>query len=302
MSCYGEVRRGGDRKRDRQEALQSTIVIEAIPRYPPQRVLRAAVIPRGGTGRASLNFHTKRDTTAFGVVGTPLRREVGEALTLLDSRPACKEGSCIMDLARFPHAPYPLAPDSQTARPTDPLMERRTFMALVSGGLLAAPIAAEAQQAGKVFQVGFLGTATPSLMSAWLTAFREGLRERGYVEGKNISMQYRWGEGKPERFPGLAAELVGLKVDVIVTSGPHAIRAAQRATSTIPIVMAIVEAPAEQGFISSFARPGGNLTGLSFQDSELVTRRLQLLREAIPGIVRVAALWDSTASGPTALK
>jgi len=139
-------------------------------------------------------------------------------------------------------------------------------------------------------------------MSTWVAALREGLRERGYVEGQNIAIEYRWGEGKPERFPSLAAELVGLKVDIIVTSGPHAIRAAQRATSTIPIVMAIVDDPVEQGFIQSFARPGGNLTGLSFQDSELETRRLQLLREAIPGIVRVAALWDSTASGPTALK
>jgi putative ABC transport system substrate-binding protein len=168
-------------------------------------------------------------------------------------------------------------------------------------GLLTAPLAAEAQQT-QVYRIGLLGTATPSLMFTWVAALREGLRERGYVEGQNIAIEYRWGEGKPERFPGLAAELVGLKVDIIVTSGPHAIRAAQRATSTIPIVMAIVEAPVEQGFIQSFARPGGNLTGLSFQDSELVTRRLQLLREAIPGIVRVAALWDSTASGLTALK
>ncbi len=169
-------------------------------------------------------------------------------------------------------------------------------------GLLAAPLAAEAQQTGNMSRIGLLGTATPSLMSTWVAALREGLRERGYVEGQNIAIEYRWGEGKPERFPGLAAELVGLKVDIIVTSGPHAIRAAQRATSTIPIVMAIVDDPVEQGFIQSFARPGGNLTGLSFQDSELETRRLQLLREAIPGIVRVAALWDSTASGPTALK
>ena len=204
-----------------------------------------------------------------------------------------------MDLARFPHAPYPLAPDSQTARPTDPLMERRTFMALVSGGLLAAPIAAEAQQAGKVFQVGFLGTATPSLMSAWLTAFREGLRERGYVEGKNISMQYRWGEGKPERFPGLAAELIKLKVDVIVTSGPQAVRAVQHATTTIPIIMAVIEDPVELGFVTSLAHPGGNITGLSFQDSELVTRRLQLLKEVVPDVIRVGVLWNPTGGDRT---
>ena len=117
--------------------------------------------------------------------------------------------------------PYPLA--------------RRRFLELVSGSLLAAPLVAEAQPVGKVYRIGFLGTATPSLMSAWLTAFREGLRERGYVEGKNIAMEYRWGEGKPERFPGLAAELVKLKVDLILTSGPQAVRAVQHATTTIPI-------------------------------------------------------------------
>ena len=178
-------------------------------------------------------------------------------------------------------------------------MERRTFMALVSGGLLAAPIAAEAQQAGKVFQVGFLGTATPSLMSAWLTAFREGLRERGYVEGKNISMEYRWGEGKPERFPALAAELIKLKVDVVVTSGPQAVRAVQHATTTIPIVMAVIEDPVDLGFVTSLARPGGNITGLSFQDSELVTRRLQLLKEVLPGVIRVGVLWNPTGGDRT---
>jgi putative ABC transport system substrate-binding protein len=167
--------------------------------------------------------------------------------------------------------------------------------------LLTWPLAGEAQRTGQMPRIGFLGTATPSLMSAWLTAFREGLREYGYVEGQNIAIEYRWGEGKPERFPGLAADLVGLKVDVIVTSGPHAIRATQRASSTIPIVMAIVEDPVEQGFVTSVARPGGNTTGVSFQDTELVTRRLQLLREAVPGVIRVAALWDATGAGRTAL-
>jgi putative tryptophan/tyrosine transport system substrate-binding protein len=179
---------------------------------------------------------------------------------------------------------------------------RRIGLIILTVSLTLAPLVVEAQQAGNMPRIGLLGTATPSLMSAWITAFREGLRERGYVEGQNVAIEYRWGEGKPERFPGLAAELVGLKVDVIVTSGPHAIRAARHATSTVPIVMAIVEDPVEQGFITSLAHPGGNLTGLSFQDSELVTRRLQLLREALPGVIRVAALWDSTARSPTALK
>ena len=181
-------------------------------------------------------------------------------------------------------------------------MDRRAFVTVVAGGILAAPLAAETQQAGKVPRIGLLGTATPSLMASWISAFRDGLRQHGYVEGQNIIIEYRWGDGKPERFPGLVAELIGLKVDVIVTSGPHAIRAAQRATSTIPIVMAIIEDPVERGFVTSFGRPGGNLTGLSFQDPDLATKRVQLLHEAIPGVIRVAALWDSSSSGATAMK
>ena len=178
----------------------------------------------------------------------------------------------------------------------------RTILTVVLFLLACMPLPTAAQQVGKVPRIGLLGTATSALMAPWITAFREGLREHGYVEGHSIVIEYRWGDGKPERFPDLAAELVGLKVDVIVTSGPHAIRATQRATSTIPIVMAIIEDPVDQGFVRSFGRPGGNLTGLSFQDAELVTRRVQLLHEAIPTVTRVAALWDSTSSGSTALK
>jgi putative tryptophan/tyrosine transport system substrate-binding protein len=192
---------------------------------------------------------------------------------------------------------------SVAASPYLPSVDVRwTVVVALAVAILVASFAAESQPAGGMPRIGVLGTASSSLMSAWLTAFREGLRERGYVEGQNIAIEYRWGEGKPERFPGLAAELVGLRVDVIVTSGPHAIRAARRATSTVPIVMAIVEDPVEHGFVTSLAHPGGNLTGLSFQDSELVTRRLQLLRETMPGVIRVAALWDATAAGRTTLK
>ena len=181
-------------------------------------------------------------------------------------------------------------------------MDRRTFIGTLAGGLVAAPLAAEAQQTGQVYRISFLGTATPSLMSVWLTAFREGLRERGYVEGKNIAIERRWGEGKPERFPVLAAELVKLKVDLILTSGSQAVRAVQHATSTIPIVMAVIENPVERGFVTSQARPGGNITGLSFQDSELVTRRLQLLKEVLPDVNRVGVLWNSTDDDRSALK
>jgi putative tryptophan/tyrosine transport system substrate-binding protein len=181
-------------------------------------------------------------------------------------------------------------------------VDRRQFVGIAIPSLLAASLAAEAQQTGHVYRIGFLGTATPSLMSAWLTAFREGLRERGYVEGKNIVIEQRWGEGKPERFPRLAAEIVKLKVDLILTSGPQAVRAVQHATTTIPIVMAVIENPVETGFVTSLARPGGNITGLSFQDSELVTRRLQLLKEVLPGVIRVGVLWNPTGDDRTTLK
>jgi putative ABC transport system substrate-binding protein len=126
-------------------------------------------------------------------------------------------------------------------------------------GLFLAAITAEAQPA-KVPRIGFLGTATASLMSVWLTAFREGLRERGWVDGQNLAIEYRWGEGKPERFPGLAAELVGLPVDVIVTSGSQAVRAAQQASDTVPIIMAVIQEPVGLGLVQSLARPGGNTT------------------------------------------
>jgi putative ABC transport system substrate-binding protein len=156
-------------------------------------------------------------------------------------------------------------------------MRRIGLVVVLALGVFVRPLVGEAQQAGKVPRVGLLGTATPSLMAPWISAFRDGLRQHGYVEGQNVVIEYRWGEGKPDRFPGLVAELVRLKVDVIVTSGPHAIRAAQAGTSTIPIVMAVIDDPVEQGLVTSFGRPGGNLTGLSFQDSDLATKRVQLL-------------------------
>jgi putative ABC transport system substrate-binding protein len=172
---------------------------------------------------------------------------------------------------------------------------------LLTFALLAAPLAAEAQP-GKGPKIGFLGTASPTLMAVWLTAFRDGLRERGWVEGQNITIEYRWGEGKPERFPGLAAELVGLPVDIIVTSGSQAVRAAQQATGTIPIVMAVIQEPVGLGLVQSLARPGGNTTGLSFQDAELSTKRLELLRQVVPKISRVAVLWDPTSAGANTLR
>ncbi len=167
-------------------------------------------------------------------------------------------------------------------------------------GLLAGPLPAEAQKAGKVYRIGFIGVGTPgTLRRIKLTpphviiGLQQGLRELGYVEGQNLVIEYRWAEGKRERLPDLARELVRLKVDVIVTSPSRsAIRAAKRATRTIPIVMAGVNVdPVEAGFVVSLARPGGNITGLIQFASRLHAKRLQLLKEAFPRISRVSILW-----------
>ncbi len=159
--------------------------------------------------------------------------------------------------------------------------------------LLAGPLPAEAQQAGKVHRIGFLRFFPGPPTTPIHIAFRQGLRELGYVEGQNVVIEHRWAKGKRERLPDLAAELVGLKVDVIVTTpSPSAIRAAQRATRTIPIVMAGANVdPVEAGFVVSLARPGGNITGLTQRTSKLHAKRLELLKEAFPRISRVAILW-----------
>src|SRR6266404_3325517 len=163
--------------------------------------------------------------------------------------------------------------------------------------LLAVAVVAEAQQAKKVPRIGFLGAAYPSTNAARIEAFRQGLRALGYVEGKNIIIEYRWAEGKPERLPDLAAELVRFKVDIIVTAGPAATGPAKEATNTIPIVMAQDSDPVESGFVASLARPGGNITGLSTLAPEVSGKRLELLKEIIPKLSRVAVLGISTRPG-----
>jgi len=168
-------------------------------------------------------------------------------------------------------------------------------------GLLAGPLPTEAQQAGKVYRIGWLGVGGPGSLrrfklkpSPQHIAFRQRLGELGYVEGQNLVIERRWAEGKHERLPDLAAELVRLKVDVIVTSSaPPAIRAAQRTTRTVPIVMVGADGdPVEAGFVVSLARPGGNITGLTNFASRLHPKRLELLKEAFPRISRVAILWS----------
>ena len=173
-------------------------------------------------------------------------------------------------------------------------MNTRMIVCLFATTLLSTAPFAEAQQPTKVPRVGYLVAASPSAITARTESFRQGLRELGYVEGKNIVIEWRTAEGKLDRFPELIAELVRLKVDIIVTGGPFATRAAKEATTTIPIVMTQVGDPVANGFVASLARPGGNITGLSTLAPEIGGKRLELLKETIPKLSRVAVLGTST--------
>ena len=157
--------------------------------------------------------------------------------------------------------------------------------------LLAAALGAEAQPAGKVYRIGLLWDS-PAVFPESIEAFRQGLRELGYVEGRNITIEYRWAEGKPERIRELAEELVRLKVDVIVAPSSIYTGAAKRATSTIPIVFMSHADPLGSGHVASLARPGGNATGLSIMMTETNVKGLELLKEALPRLKRVAVVWD----------
>ena len=175
-------------------------------------------------------------------------------------------------------------------------MDRRdTVLALLALG--AAPLAAEAQQAAKVARIGYLTGGNLAARPLLLEAFRQGLRDLGYVESRNVVIEYRDAEGKLERLPTLAAELVAHKVDVIVASGTLAALAAKQATRTFPIVFSPAGDPVGSGLVTSLARPGGNVTGLSAFAPELVGKRLELLKQALPGVSRVAVLWQPGAFG-----
>ena len=186
----------------------------------------------------------------------------------------------------------PLIPDPQTARlRADPMMKRRMFLGTLGLIVLATPLAAAAQP-GIVFRIGILGNfplSDPEGTRLW-GAFIEGLRELGYVEGRNITIEQRSSEGKFERLPDLAADLVRLQVDVIVTGGPPAPLAAKQATSTIPIVFTVSGDPVAEGLVASLARPGGNITGLASISGDVVGKQLALLKEAAPKVSRVAVL------------
>ena len=171
-------------------------------------------------------------------------------------------------------------------------MSKKIFGLALGAMLLALSFPAEAQQPGKVPRIGFLGNSTAALEQNLVGPFREGLRDLGYVEGRNILIDYRWAEGTYERFPALLAELIALKVDVIVTAGTPASLAVKKATASIPLVMLAVGDPVGTGLVASLARPGGNITGLTSIAAELEGKRLELLKDIVPKLSRVAILWN----------
>jgi len=176
---------------------------------------------------------------------------------------------------------------------------KKLFRLFLIIALLGAGAIAEAQQTKKIPRIGYVsGSGDPNTPISLDKAFQQGLQDLGYIEGKNILVEYRYAEGNLDRLPGLVAELVQLKVDVLVVSNLPAIRAAKEATKTIPIVMVTPLDPVATGLVDSLARPGGNLTELTSLGRELSGKRLELLKEAVPGASRVGVLWDSNAPGP----
>ena len=178
-------------------------------------------------------------------------------------------------------------------------MDRRTFIGTLAGGLVAGSLAVGAQPAGKMWRIGFLSTGFREGPGSdvRLAPFLDGLRELGYVEGRNVTLETRYAEGRTERFPALVAGLVDLKVDILVATSTPGALAAKQATSTIPIVMAAVGEPVEVKLVDSLAHPGGNITGLSLSAPQLAAKRLDLLKQALPKLSQVTVVWNSANQG-----
>jgi putative tryptophan/tyrosine transport system substrate-binding protein len=182
-------------------------------------------------------------------------------------------------------------------------MDRRGFIGTLAGGLFAVPLVTAAQPTAKVYRIGFLVTATSTETGHLFKALSEGLRELGYVEGRNVLFERRFAEGRQERLPALAAELVRLKADILVTGSNPVIAAVKQATATIPVVMAVSRDPVGAKFIASLARPGGNITGLANDTApDIIGKNLALLKEAVPRISRVTYLWNPVPPGAEASK
>jgi putative ABC transport system substrate-binding protein len=172
-------------------------------------------------------------------------------------------------------------------------VKRREFITLLGGAAAALPLAAHAQQGARRRTIGFLGSNTLSVESPRVAAFVQRLREVGWIEGRNIAIEYRWAEGRAERFAEIAAEFVRLEVDVIVTSGTAPVLAAKQATAVIPIIFASAGDPVGTGLVASLARPGGNVTGLSNQSNDLASKQVELLRDAVPGLRRLGIIGNA---------
>ena len=164
---------------------------------------------------------------------------------------------------------------------------------IITLGILLGSLAAQAQQTGNVYRIGFLGNSTAALEANLVGPFREGLRDLGYVEGRNVLIEYRWAEGKYDRFPALIGELLALKVAVIVTAGTPATLAVKKATTSVPVVMTAVGDPVGTGIVPSLSHPGGNITGLTAISTEMDAKRLELLREVVPSVSYIALLWNA---------
>jgi putative tryptophan/tyrosine transport system substrate-binding protein len=164
---------------------------------------------------------------------------------------------------------------------------------IITLGILLGSLAAQAQQTGNVYRIGFLGNSTAALEANLVGPFREGLRDLGYVEGRNVLIEYRWAEGKYDRFPALIGELLALKVAVIVTAGTPATLAVKKATTSVPLVMTAVGDPVGTGIVPSLSHPGGNITGLTAISTEMDAKRLELLREVVPSVSYIAVLWNA---------
>jgi putative ABC transport system substrate-binding protein len=171
-------------------------------------------------------------------------------------------------------------------------VHRRAFLSIMAGSLLAAPLAAEGQLSGKVRRIGYLDQGSAARNKPYFEAFRQELRDLGWVESQNIAIEVRFAEGKTDQLPTLAAELVRLKMDLIVTSSTPAALAAKQATTTMPIVIGFAADPVGSGIVASLARPGGNITGWTHQGLELRAKYLDLLKEAVPKVIRFGVLWN----------